>query len=354
MSDLEVLIASAKAASSLDRVDFRDPIAAYGAEAIEAVLPWALGGGPPLAWFAVGVIDHASRFAPKPVVVDALSKVATSAPDPKAREDAATALHRLRPASSARPATLSVTSIPRDAGKSWPGFQKHEFDNVTGTVWRGRSDPASLSAIVTTTLRYYNTHFESYAIYHLPEVHFGIRDRYQQGGEHAQGWRAAKIVIYAHGPEADGADDIGAVTCGLYIEKGLEERWNEEPDSLSKFGLLDDRWDWWWLVRGLRDEHLTSDLGAAMAAHALTLGDYHATGFAGRGLCGWSARLEGGVPTVRDADGQALSEGWEGVRTAMESASPRKWVDLHLFRTWPAREAIAEGRDFVSRNHFCP
>jgi hypothetical protein len=59
---LAELMDQAEAASGLDRIDFRDPIAAHGLEAIEAVLPWLDG---PLAWFAVAVIERAGMTGHK-------------------------------------------------------------------------------------------------------------------------------------------------------------------------------------------------------------------------------------------------------------------------------------------------
>ncbi len=62
--------------------------------------------------------------------------------------------------------------------------------------------------------------FESWSIYHSPEVHLAVKDRYEQEGDRAQGFRAAKLVVYAYGPNLDHPDAERKVTAGLYVERG--------------------------------------------------------------------------------------------------------------------------------------
>lgn len=51
--ELDDLLARAREADGLTRISLRDPIAAFGVDAIEAMVPWAEGGR--LAAFAVRV-----------------------------------------------------------------------------------------------------------------------------------------------------------------------------------------------------------------------------------------------------------------------------------------------------------
>jgi len=70
-ADLESLLAQAKAASPDRRIEFRDPIATHGEEAIDAVGPWLLD--PLLGSFAVRVIEKTtSHEVPKRVAIAAL------------------------------------------------------------------------------------------------------------------------------------------------------------------------------------------------------------------------------------------------------------------------------------------
>jgi hypothetical protein len=67
---LEALVTRAATASASDRIDLRDPIAAFGAEAVEAMTPWlsdtALGA------FAVRVIGKAADRGARPEALAAL------------------------------------------------------------------------------------------------------------------------------------------------------------------------------------------------------------------------------------------------------------------------------------------
>lgn len=49
-------------------------------------------------------------------------------------------------------------------------------------------------------------------------LQLAIADRYHQGGEWGQGWRASKLVVYANGPMDDPAHPPAHVTAGWYIE----------------------------------------------------------------------------------------------------------------------------------------
>ena len=56
---LDALLAQAQTAAPMDRIDLRDPIAAYGEQAIDAMTDWL--GDPRLAAFAIRVLERIAR-----------------------------------------------------------------------------------------------------------------------------------------------------------------------------------------------------------------------------------------------------------------------------------------------------
>ena len=347
-SGLDELIESIGAASRQDRIGFRDALAAYGQEAIEAVLPWLADAE--LGAFAVRVISAAAIGEARTAGIAALRNGRATAATDAIRQDIEFHLERLGAGSgtvATRTKEQRVLAVPATAGDGWPGFQANEFGQIAGTSWRSRNGRTSLAPLVTLGLRYHHPHFESYAIDRSPEIHFAVRERYRQGDEHAQGWRAGKLVIYAHGP-GDLPGSVAMVTAGLYLEKGFEEEFEGIPAWSAKFGLVDDRWDWRWFIRALRSEHVRDELGRAMALHDLTIGDYFATRVVhSDGRIGWTCRLEDGIPVTRDAGNHAVGRGWDDVVKGLGRAPLRSWANLHIWRSWPAPEAIAAGRPFA-------
>lgn len=105
---LAVLIARAEAADPAHRIDLRDPIAAHGAAAIEAVTPWLKV--PSLAAFAIRVIARAGLDGEREAAQAAL-RGARRRMDARLRADADWALGVLRVA--ATPAPAPTTPAPR-------------------------------------------------------------------------------------------------------------------------------------------------------------------------------------------------------------------------------------------------
>jgi hypothetical protein len=81
---LAVLLADARAADPTHRIDLRDPIAAHGAAAIEAVGPWLKE--PALAAFAIRVIARAGLDGERETALSTL-RGARRRLDPKFRAD---------------------------------------------------------------------------------------------------------------------------------------------------------------------------------------------------------------------------------------------------------------------------
>jgi hypothetical protein len=118
MTDLEELLGAAKAATPGERIEFRDRIAAYGAQAIPSLRSWL--PDPRLGAFAVRTLekiagDNASRQA----VLDAFaSPRSQSIPEPVAH-DIADAMGHLHGGPS--PSGAGGRRPPRSPLEPWPG-----------------------------------------------------------------------------------------------------------------------------------------------------------------------------------------------------------------------------------------
>jgi hypothetical protein len=109
---LAVLIERAERADPAHRIDLRDPIAAHGAAAIEAVTPWLKV--PNLAAFAIRVIAKAGLDGDREAAQAAL-RAARRRMDARLRADADWALGVLRVAPTPPPAPTPAprTTVPR-------------------------------------------------------------------------------------------------------------------------------------------------------------------------------------------------------------------------------------------------
>jgi hypothetical protein len=96
-TELDRLLAGARAADAHTRITFRDPIANHGVAGIKAVAPWM--ADPQLGAFAVRVIERAAGIA-RPQAVTALRRGRASAGSPSIAGDIDDALERLRPANA--------------------------------------------------------------------------------------------------------------------------------------------------------------------------------------------------------------------------------------------------------------
>lgn len=117
---LAALLAEARDADPAHRIDWRDPIAAHGAAAIEAVGPWLKD--PTLAAFAIRVIARVGLDGEREAA-QATLRQARRRLDERLRGDADWALSVLRverpaePAPAKRmPAALARTESPRYSG----------------------------------------------------------------------------------------------------------------------------------------------------------------------------------------------------------------------------------------------
>jgi hypothetical protein len=94
MDELDDLLEAAKRASRLDRISWRDPIAAHGQRAIPRMRGWL--DDPEFAAFAVRVLEKiGEQAADQPAVIAALESVGPSETSPAVDRDIASALDRL-------------------------------------------------------------------------------------------------------------------------------------------------------------------------------------------------------------------------------------------------------------------
>ena len=88
-----------------------------------------------------------------------------------------------------------------------------------------------------------------------------------------------------------------------------------------------------------------------VARHDLRIGDYIGGGFTPKGaVMGFRARLEDGELVLRKTDGgRRLATGWDALLDRLSTLDRTTWHDLHIWREWPAEEAIAMGQPFALR-----
>jgi len=90
---LSVLLEEAETASPMHRIEWRDRIAAHGAQAIEEVRPWLRS--PALAAFAVRVIERAGVEGEPDLAIEVLKSARSKVPA-AVKGDVDWALRRLR------------------------------------------------------------------------------------------------------------------------------------------------------------------------------------------------------------------------------------------------------------------
>jgi hypothetical protein len=345
LTELQSLLDAADQASNLDRIRYRDPIAAFGADAIEVLEEWIRSDRRTV--FAIQTIVRIGELGEKSVAAECLSRVRPFVSERDA-ELVMAGLAKLG-VSAATPAVKdphATYAIPPIGGRDWAGFKENEFGRIAGTSWRRRDDVVSLAPLITSALRYHHPSFESQAVERTPALHFAVTQRYRQFGERESGFRAAKLFVYAMGPNLDHPERSAEIAAGLYIEKGDNDA---EPNKQGlRFGTVDESWDWPWLVRALRDGHVRDELSAAMTRHGLLIGDYLLDEFGEEFAVGFVGRIENGVLTLREADeGPVLATGWDAVVERLAELPPDKWHNLHLWRTWRKDAAIAAGPSFA-------
>ncbi len=337
---LAKLIDNLRSCDPSERIGLRDPILAFGAEALIALADLAHrepGLGPSIvAWLEVYGRRETTQRSPTVAVIRELSV----GDDEGTARYAKASLERL----GAGPQSIAKTRsglrpIPRTGGTEWQGFQEHEFGRNAGTTWRSAEGRASLAPIITRVLREFDPDFISYGVERLPEIHFAVARRYK--GSHDSGVTASKLVVYAHGPTDETPDSERLIAAGWYIERG---------DGTGTYGSPDDarRWDWPLFLDALERPSFRNLLTEVMRDHDLAFGDYTNGGRYKLSL-GWTARIEGEEPVARSEDGQVQATGWEEIAAQLRDAPMTEWLDLHLVRTWPAMEAIEAGQPFAMR-----
>ncbi len=110
--ELTALLEEAQSAPPARRIEWRDPIAAYGARAIEGVRPWLMEGV--LSAFAVRVIERAGSNGEPELATQVLRSVRARVPS-GVTADVTWALQRLRAASRPDATTPPKPAAPRSA-----------------------------------------------------------------------------------------------------------------------------------------------------------------------------------------------------------------------------------------------
>ena len=65
---------------------------------------------------------------------------------------------------------------------------------------------------------------------------------------------------------------------------------------------------------------------------------------------GFRARVEDGELVLhKTGGGRRLASGWDALLDRLTTLDRTKWHDLHIWREWPAEEAIAMGQPFALR-----
>ncbi len=198
--------------------------------------------------------------------------------------------------------------------------------------------PGSLPPLILRALREVHPHFSSWSVYRSAEVHFGITDRYQQFDQRESGWRAAKLVVYAHGPTGELPETIPQAVAGLYIEKG---------DGSDPYGAVDARWDWPLFVTSLTDPATAQPLAQAMERHSLQFGDFVGQRFGPATQVGGVGRMEDGELVFLNHAGEEQFRGFAALRHHLEQLPKDGWHDMHVWRSWPKEDAVRRGPAFA-------
>jgi hypothetical protein len=117
-----------------------------------------------------------------------------------------------------------------------------------------------------------------------------------------------------------------------------------------QFGPVNrEQWDRPRLLELLADPERLAALEAVVAQHDLRIGDDIGGGFTLKGaVMGFRARVEDGELVLRKTDGgRRLSSGWDALLDRLSTLDRTVWHDLHVWREWPAEEAIAMGQPFA-------
>ena len=133
------------------------------------------------------------------------------------------------------------------------------------------------------------------------------------------------------------------MAAGWYIAKG---------DGSPEFGPVNrELWDWPRLLELLADPERRVAFEAVVAKHDLRIGDYIGGGFTPKGaVMGFRARLEDGELVLRSVDGgRRIAKGWDALLDRLARLDRTQWHDLHVWREWPAEDAIAMGQPFATR-----
>lgn len=151
-TSLEELLAAAAAASPSDRITLRDPIAAFGADAIVALEPWL--SDQRLSGFAVRAIGRAA-VSDQSLAIRVLRTAYNATADTRVRGDIGDELRRLGAPPRSRQAKSGRKKVS-EASRTWDDsdltvgeyYTRAELqERYGGTIYRGISYPADADYI---------------------------------------------------------------------------------------------------------------------------------------------------------------------------------------------------------------
>ena len=93
----------------------------------------------------------------------------------------------------------------------------------------------------------------------------------------------------------------------------------------------------------LTDPATSQPLGALLERHGLQLGDFVGQRFGPETQVGGVGRMEEGEFVFRDHGDKELFRGFAELRHHLEQLPTERWHDMHIWRRWPADEAVAAG-----------
>ena len=332
-------IAGALATDKSERVSkWRDAIAEHGAAGIDAVMEWA--GDAVMGSFAVTVIEAAGKtWSRKSEAVRALTFPGMVGATAFVRRFAG-------PGSGLPPARPPTTAkrmeevIPARAGLDSPGFNRLT-SALTGPTWRSRYNPISMIPLLLRPLRELDFGFSTYPIYALPEIQIADRDRYEQGAEKEQGWRASKLVIYAHGEDANVEAHIAL---GYWVERGTGTT-NTGQLIQGAQGLASCCPEF--ISEKTRVEIPATDCGHGAARSVYRRLHRRPIGEPGDDL-GFRGSDRGGRSRASaTGSGSELGRGWLNFVERLAGLPDDRWYGFHIWKEWPAAEAIADGHPFA-------
>lgn len=210
---------------------------------------------------------------------------------------------------------------------SFAGFTESDFGSLGGSSWRGKQ---ALGGLLADYLRdQTGIPFQSWGVRRRLEVHIARPDKYDFGSP----LPCAKLFVYTH-------EDLNF---GYYIETPEDDPMNGSPEKYEHWNSFRDKLE--------NRAAMQSVLLEPMLNHGLRMTDLYnsdpdSSEFGGALQCEFQFR-EGSLQWHRNG-----TPNWESVEPQVmfdriSKLPEERWVDLHIFKTIPQDEAIAQGSSII-------